>query len=157
MDLSLASFCLGVASALVGGVFLAFSDFIMRGLAGAPASAGIYAMQGINRSVLRSLFLTLLLGLVPASIVIALLAAPGPARLLLASAAVVYFIGVFGVTVAGNVPMNKALDSLAADTREAGEYWLIYLRRWTRLNHVRTLGSFGAAVGQLLAAGIQAG
>ena len=52
--------CLSIAlvSAVVGGVFLSFSDFIMRGLALARPAGGIEAMQQINRTVLRSIFLT---------------------------------------------------------------------------------------------------
>jgi uncharacterized membrane protein len=57
----------GLAVALVAGVFLGFSDFIMRGLAQAPASQGAAGMVGLNRTVYRSVFMVLFLGLVPVS------------------------------------------------------------------------------------------
>ena len=49
--------------ALIGGVFLSFSDFIMRGLAQAPGTAGPAAMVGINRTVYQSIFMILFISL----------------------------------------------------------------------------------------------
>lgn len=40
-----------LAYALVGGVFLAFSDFIMRALSVTSGHGGAEAMQAINREV----------------------------------------------------------------------------------------------------------
>lgn len=51
-----ACFVIGLTSALVAGVFLAFSDFVMRGLIKATPTSGIESMQAINRPVLRSVF-----------------------------------------------------------------------------------------------------
>jgi hypothetical protein len=56
------------AMALVAGVFMAFSDFVMRSLRVAAPGAGIEAMQQINREVYGSVFLVGLLGLVPVSL-----------------------------------------------------------------------------------------
>ena len=56
-----------VACALVAGVFLTFSDFVMRSLAGAKTAAGIESMQVINREVYRSVFIVLLLGMAAVS------------------------------------------------------------------------------------------
>ena len=57
----------GLLMALVAGVFLAFSDFVMRSLSDASPRAGIEAMQIINRKVYSSVFLVWLLGLAPVS------------------------------------------------------------------------------------------
>lgn len=56
-------FCLFLAlwSALVGGVFKAFSEFIMAGLLRAEPAAGIESMQWINRTVLRTEFVAALI------------------------------------------------------------------------------------------------
>lgn len=47
-------FCLFLAlwSAVIGGVFSAFSEFIMSALLKLEASAGMAAMQQINRDVI---------------------------------------------------------------------------------------------------------
>ena len=122
-----------LAYALVGGVFLAFSDFIMRALAIAPQ--GDAAMQAINREVFRWIFMTLFLGLAPVSIGLTVYGgfwADGPSGKLIALAGLVYFFGCFGVTVLFNVPMNNALAEIIAGTSEATEYWkATYVPRWT--------------------------
>src|SRR5262245_41534933 len=52
--------CLG--SGIVGGVFFAFSTFVMKALGELPASQGVAAMQRINVVVLNRLFLGVFLG-----------------------------------------------------------------------------------------------
>ena len=52
-----------IACGLVSGVFLTFSDFVMRSLDRAETAAGIEVMQVINREVFRSIFMFLLLGM----------------------------------------------------------------------------------------------
>lgn len=154
--LSIGLAALGVASALVAGVFLSFSDFVMRALGVAPDAAGARAMQEINRAVYRSLFMVLLLGLVPLSALVLLLAGlgwSGTAAAWAAAGAVAYLAGVFAVTVFGNVPMNQRLDGLSGS--EADAYWGRYRVRWTRLNHLRWIAAALAAAA-FLAAGFAA-
>ncbi|NRB33653.1 MAG: DUF1772 domain-containing protein [Rhodobacteraceae bacterium] len=145
----------GLAVALVAGVFLGFSDFIMRGLAQAPASQGAAGMVGLNRTVYRSVFMVLLLGLVPVSGALGLLALwqlEGVARTLTLVGVGTYLIGVLAVTGMGNVPMNTRLDEMSGKPREIAGYWPHYAQRWTRLNHARTAGSALAAICWLSAA-----
>ena len=52
-----------IACGVVSGVFLTFSDFVMRSLDGARTAAGVEVMQVINREVFRSVFMFLLLGM----------------------------------------------------------------------------------------------
>ncbi|WP_424965279.1 DUF1772 domain-containing protein [Dinoroseobacter sp. S375] len=128
-----------LAYALVGGVFLAFSDFIMRSLALSGAGAG--TMQVINREVFRWVFMGLFLGLAPLSLVMALyalLTVGGSGGLLIAMAGLVYLVGVFGVTVLRNVPLNNALADLTEGAPETERFWTAtYLPRWTFWNSVR--------------------
>jgi len=60
-----------LAYALVGGVFLAFSDFIMRSLSLTGGTGGVEAMQVINREVFRWVFMALFLGMAAVSLAIA--------------------------------------------------------------------------------------
>ncbi len=131
-----------LAYALVGGVFLAFSDFIMRALS-LTGSGGAEAMQSINREVFRWIFMTLFLGLALVSLALIAIAASSfdrPGATLIGSAGLVYLIGCFGVTIAFNVPMNEALSGMDL-TEDAGRaYWTgTYLPRWTFWNTVRTV------------------
>ena len=68
----------------------------------------------------------------------------GHQRGLIIFAAFTYVIGMLGVTMIGNVPMNEKLAALPADAMESVEYWHTYLKIWTRWNHVRTIASFSA-------------
>lgn len=139
----------GLVVALVAGVFLGFSDFIMRGLAQAPASQGAAGMVGLNRTVYRSVFMVLLMGLVPGSATLGLLALwqfDGVARALTLAGVAAYLTGVLAVTGLGNVPMNTRLEAMDGKPRETADYWPRYARRWTQLNHARTAGSALAAI-----------
>lgn len=130
-----------LAAALVGGVFLAFSDFIMRSLARTGGAGGVEAMQIINREVFRWVFMALFLGMVPLSLAIAGFAASsleGQARAFALLGSLAYLAGCFGVTAALNVPMNTALGALDPAGRDAASYWRhTYLPRWTFWNTVR--------------------
>lgn len=132
-----------LAYALVGGVFLAFSDFIMRSLAQTGGVGGVDAMQVINREVFRWIFMALFLGMAPVSLAIAgygWFAIGHGAGTVLMLAGLVYFVGCFGVTVFFNVPMNEALAGMDASSPTAKDYWHeTYLPRWTFWNSVRTL------------------
>ena len=129
--------------ALVGGVFLAFSDFIMRSLAHTGGHGGVESMQVINREVFRWVFMTLFLGMAAVSIVVAAYGAfglSGPAGTLILLAGLVYLIGCFGVTVVFNVPMNEALAGMESASGTTRDYWLgTYVPRWTFWNSVRTI------------------
>ncbi|MGB7243562.1 MAG: anthrone oxygenase family protein [Sulfitobacter sp.] len=132
-----------VAYAVVGGVFLAFSDFIMRSLAHTGGVGGVEAMQVINREVFRWVFMALFLGMAAVSgfvvIYSAMNLAGGPGTLILVGA-LVYLLGCFAVTVLFNVPMNEALAGMDLTSDRTKEYWInTYLPRWTMWNTVRTV------------------
>ena len=136
--------------ALVGGVFLAFSDFIMRSLARTGGAGGVEAMQVINREVFRWVFMTFFIGMAPISLAIAAYGGfviEGGAGTLLLLAGLTYFVACFGVTVLFNVPMNEALAKMDTASKSTREYWAdTYLPRWTFWNTVRTFASTVSAM-----------
>jgi uncharacterized membrane protein len=138
-----------IACAIVGGVFLAFSDFIMRSLAKSAATAGIEAMQIINREVYHSLFMVLLLGMSGLSVLIlggALVFLNGPTQGAAIVGALIYIVGVLGVTLTFNVPMNKRLDVLNFASDHAATYWKdVFLPNWTFWNWVRGVAAMAVA------------
>jgi uncharacterized membrane protein len=139
-------FCIGAA--LVGGVFFAFSTFVMKALEQLPENQGIAAMQRINVVVLNPLFLSAFVGtaLFAAICVVAGFVAPGATRSqLLLAAGLSYLVGCFGVTVAFNVPRNERLARMECDSAQAADYWPVYVREWLLWNHVRTVASLAAA------------
>lgn len=138
-----------IAYATLGGVFLAFSDFIMRSLYLTSGSGGIEAMQVINREVFRWVFMTGFMGMALVSLGLGGYAAAflkGPGTILLILAAVVYLVGVFGVTVGFNVPLNTALDGMDLTTEATRRFWSSrYVPDWTFWNSVRTVGCIASA------------
>ena len=136
-----------LGSALIGGVFFAFSSFIMKALARVPSPEGMAAMQSINvvvinRSFLGAFFGTALLSL--ATIVLVLIGDHAGAGYFLGGA-LCYFVGTFLITVFGNVPLNNRLAAVPATEADATELWTDYLQRWTVWNHVRTVAAMAAA------------
>lgn len=144
--------CLGAG--LVGGVFFAFSSFVMRALAELPAEQGVAAMQRINVVVLNPYFLGVFVGTAVLALVciVAGFFPWGAARSAwLLAAGLSYLIGSFGVTAAFNVPRNERLARLEPGGAEARAYWPQYLREWLFWNHVRTAASIGSAAAAALA------
>ena len=135
--------------AVIGGVFIAFSDFIMRSLT--LSSQGSVTMQVINREVFHWIFMALFIGLAPLSLAMALyglIVVEGPTGTLIVIAGLVYFIGCFGVTASFNVPMNNALAALQPGSADIESYWAAtYVPRWTYWNSVRAAACIVAAAG----------
>jgi uncharacterized membrane protein len=132
----------------MGGLFFAFSNFVMKALAQLDAKSGIAAMQSINVVVLNPLFLAIFFGTAAASLLLLIYSIvrwqqPGAAWLLAGGA--LYVLGNFVVTVVCNVPRNEALARVDAMSPEAVGIWRRYVVEWTRWNHVRTITALVAA------------
>lgn len=138
--------------ALVGGCFLAFSDFLMRSFARTPGAGGAEAMQVINKEVFRYVFMALFLGLAPVSLALAAYGlgtgvGTGRGAALIGAAGLVYILGCFLVTIVFNVPLNTKLADLDAQSADAQRFWRnIYLPQWTFWNTVRTAACVLAAI-----------
>jgi uncharacterized membrane protein len=129
----------------MAGVLFVFSVSVMAALARIPAPEGIRAMQSINRTILNPIFLGCFVGTALVSaclVVLGILGHLGDGLPWFMAASLLYLIGTFAVTAAGNVPMNEKLDTM--DPENANEYWQLYLRKWTRLNHIRTVCGLAA-------------
>ena len=138
--------CTAVACAAMGGVFFAFSSFVMRSLARLPAPQGIAAMQSMNVVAVTPVFMTALFGTAGACVIVAIGAVTawrGVTSVYLLAGSVSYLIGAIGVTIACNVPLNNALASVDPENGEV--IWRRYVRRWTAWNHVRTVSGLLAA------------
>jgi uncharacterized membrane protein len=150
---------LAAAAGLVSGVFLTFSDFVMKSLAATRPSAGTEAMQIINREVFRSIFMVLLMGMIPVSILTAIMGYffyDGILSALLVVAGLLYFAGVFLTSAFGNIPMNNTLEALPLGGVEAQRYWPDYVRGWVQWNHVRWLAALGVSACYMVSAVLMA-
>ena len=139
-----------------GGVFYAFSSFVMPALARMPPAQGVAAMQSINVTAVRAPFMLLFAGtalLCVAVGVVAIAELGEPYAPWLLAGAVLYLAGDLGLTKAYHVPRNDALDALVPETPETPGAWRTYLSEWTTGNHVRAAAAMASAAA--LAIGVQ--
>jgi uncharacterized membrane protein len=136
-----------VGSGLVGGIFFAFSSFVMRALARLPAAHGTAAMQAINITVINPLFLLGFMGTAVACGILligSLAGLPGAGPWVIAGC-LSYLVGTLVVTLVCNVPLNQELARVDDRTDGAASLWEVYVREWTAWNHVRTASALTAA------------
>ncbi|WP_228455324.1 DUF1772 domain-containing protein [Chryseobacterium sp. Tr-659] len=134
-----------VLTALIGGLFYAYSCSVVLGLGKLSDMEYLKAMQNINREILNPVFFISFMGtaaLLPLSTF--LFRGHQPVFLFLLLASLAYLIGVFGVTIVGNVPMNDALDKfdISKSTMETARQMRDnFENRWNFLNNIRTIFS----------------
>ncbi len=144
---NLVYFFAALFSALMGGLFFTWSNAIVPGLTRIPDHGYILAMQSINRTILNPLFLLIFMGtnlILPLAVWFQYKAGEEPGWWLMALAALVYIVGVFGVTVGGNVPLNQMLEKFSLTTstaQEVKELRTAFEGRWNNLNLIRTWAS----------------
>lgn len=136
-----------LGSAASGGIFYAFSTFVMRGLDRTGPVAAITAMRGMNSAAnTNAPFLLFLLGSALLSLalgVVALTQIGRPGSWFLLAGAIFGVLGVL-VTMLFNVPLNNHIDQV--DLTDAAAEWQAYLTTWTAWNHVRAASGFISAV-----------
>ena len=143
-----------VGAGCTGGVLFAFSSFVMPALRRLPAAQGVAAMQSTNVTAVRPPFMLPFAGtavLSIALIVVALTSLDESYAPWLIVGAVLYLVGVFGLTMAYHVPRNDALAGLAPDAPETAVAWGRYVSEWTTANHVRSAAGLLAAAALALA------
>jgi uncharacterized membrane protein len=136
--------------ALVGGVFFAFSSFVMPALARLRPPDGIAAMQAINVTAETPVFMAAFVGTAVACVGLIAVSIADRSGYLLAGA-LLYLVGGFGITAGYHVPRNNALARVDPGTAEAERDWTRYLREWCAANHVRAVAALAAA-GLMIAA-----
>jgi uncharacterized membrane protein len=143
-----------VGCGMVAGVFFAFSSFVMPALKQLHPSQAIAAMQSINVSAVTPAFMSLVFGTAAvclALLVLEMTAIAGETSRLVPGASVLYLLGVTGVTVVRNVPLNNRLAGLDPESSVGTAFWSDYLNDWTAWNHLRTVAALLAS-GMLVAA-----
>ncbi|SHF85068.1 Uncharacterized membrane protein [Chryseobacterium sp. OV279] len=134
-----------VLTALIAGLFYAYSCSVVLGLGKLSDTEYLKSMQSINREILNPVFFMSFMGtaiLLPVTTF--LFRGDQPAFIFLLLASAVYLIGVFGVTVAGNVPLNDMLDKfdISGSTADVVKQMRDrFENRWNLLNNVRTVFS----------------
>ena len=136
-----------VMTGIMAGVYFAFSVFIMQSLSELPSLQAAQVMNKINDVIVNTLFLPVFFGstLWYGGLVVWSFADWQFERsILVIIAAMIYILGMFAVTAFGNIPLNNRLKSSAENDSRLISFWDEYLRRWTRLNHLRMLSCIAA-------------
>ncbi|AZA54692.1 DUF1772 domain-containing protein [Chryseobacterium sp. G0201] len=134
-----------VLTALIAGLFYAYSCSVVLGLGKLSDAEYLKSMQSINREILNPVFFVSFMGtvvLLPVSTF--MYRAQNPVFILLLLATIAYLIGVFGVTIVGNVPLNDQLDKfdIVNSTKEGIKQMREnFENRWNFLNNIRTVFS----------------
>jgi uncharacterized membrane protein len=140
-------------AAVVGGVFFAFSTFVMQALRRLPPAQGLAAMQSVNRAAPAPLFMLALFGTALTCVALGVAALretgePAAVHRLVGSA--LYLVAVV-LTIVYHIPRNNALDTVDPTGADAAQRWRAYLPGWTAWNHVRTIASLAGATALILA------
>lgn len=163
MDLKTALLAGGiVTTGLMSGLLYGWSVSVIPGTKRVPASNYVDTMQHINRAIINPAFIVPFMGIplvLGGAAVMQFRAGDHRRGWLLTGATATYLVGVLGVTIGRNVPLNDALEAfdLRGSTSDAVEHRrTTYERPWNRWHHLRTIASVGsfalAATAALVAA-----
>lgn len=139
-----------ITTGIYAGFLLTFLVAIMPGIALLPDERFADAMRRFNEKVPGPLFLVLFVGVValPAAVVVTAFgsgAGTGGTERACAVGALACALGSHLVTIAGNIPLNKALAQSEGDGDD-GAARAAFETRWNRLHRIRSALSLAAFV-----------
>lgn len=146
-----------LSTGLSAGLFYAWAVSVIPGTKRMADPGYLEAMQQINRAILNPGFFAIFFGALLMMLWSAYLEFKveiGPSFYFTMAAFIVYVAGTVGVTAAGNVPLNEALDLIELNKLGAEELRMTrqaYELKWNRLHNVRTVFSVISFVLLLLA------
>jgi uncharacterized membrane protein len=141
--LALAIFLTG----LMTGIFFTWSNAVKPGIGKLGDIEYLRALQSMNRVILNNAFRIIFLG---AIIAVALVPVfyfnlyPKNIFWLFVFTLVIYWIGVFGVTVSGNIPLNEILDKTNLESITLEEIKTLRKSielKWNNYNLIRCISS----------------
>lgn len=129
---------------LIAGLFYGYDCSVIKGFRNLTDKEYLNAFQSINRAILNPYFFLSFMGsllVLPVATWLSYKAAAPISFYLLLAATVLYVVGVFGVTVVGNIPLNNQLDQF--DISNAAPDAVKAMRQkfepnWNRFHAIRT-------------------
>lgn len=144
-----------ILAGLAAGLFYSWDCAIVGGLGNLPDNQYLAAFQSINRVILNPYFFMSFMGsviLLPVAAWMTYKTGNTAAFYFMLGAATLYVVGVFGVTIGGNVPLNDMVDKFDIGNASAEAIKAMRIKfetSWNSLQHIRTYAaifSFIAAV-----------
>jgi len=142
-----------VGAGVSGGVFFAFSTFVMKALGRLPAAEGISAMKAMNKTAPTPLFMLALFGTAVVSIALSAVALRHLDQrwaVYVLTGTALYLVCVI-LTMVYHVPHNDALALVDPAGPGAAHAWAQYLSPWTAWNHVRTVTALAGSTAFIIA------
>lgn len=143
-----ASAAAALGCTLVAGVFFGFATFVMPALDSLGNAPAADAMRAINVKAVGPGLMVAMFGTALIVIAVAVIAVGEIGEIrgkLMVAGAALYLVGCFGVTIAGNVPLNETLEEAGRTGTPAAIAWADFLGPWNAWNVTRTVASLGAA------------
>jgi len=143
---------------MMAGLFFAWSFSVMNGLSKIGDKEFLIAMQSMNRSIQNPIFFLFFFGtalLLPISTYLGYNKLPNGTFWLFLTATLLYWMGVMGVTILRNIPLNMMLDVFTIESKSPEEMGILrqqFEQRWNNWNMVRVFSSMAAFI--LLLVGI---
>ena len=132
---------------LMAGIFFTWSNAVKPCIGKLSDIEYLTALQSMNRVILNNAFKIIFLGSI---IAVALVPVfyfnlyPKNIFLLFVFTLVIYWIGVFGVTVSGNIPLNEILDKTNLESITSEEIKTLRKSievKWNNFNIIRCISS----------------
>lgn len=146
-----------ITTALMAGLFYAYSCSVNPGLGRLPDVMYLSAMQSINRAILNPVFFAGFMGALILLPICTWLHYGTPLSVrfwCLLAATAVYIIGVFGATVVGNIPLNQALDAFKIDPyaiEAMARQRATFEAKWNSWNTIRTVAAIATVILTIIA------
>ena len=132
---------------LAAGLFYSYACSVTGGLGKLSDREYVMAFQSINRAILNPWFFASFMGsliALPLATWLSYHADVNFSFWLLLSATVIYVVGLFGVTMVGNVPLNNMVDRFNINTASPQELFSLrekFEASWNKLNLIRTIAA----------------
>lgn len=136
-----------ILSGLVAGLLYSYACSVNGGLKALQDSEYLKAMQSINRAILNPFFFISFIGILfiyPLALYRLYANSTDNSFYILLAAAIIYIVGVFGITMFGNVPLNNQLDKFSfmnVSENQVRSMRLIFEKPWNNYHLVRTIAS----------------
>ena len=132
---------------LMAGIFFTWSNAVKPGIGKLGDIEYLRALQSMNRVILNNAFKIIFLGAIIAVALVPIFyfnLYPRNIFWLFVFTLIIYWIGVFGVTVSGNIPLNEILDKTNLESITLEEIKTLRKSielKWNNYNLIRCISS----------------